>query len=192
MRKWLGTNKRDVDSFEFRPDSDKVIHSFYCEDNLIFMTRTLSSQPLMGGYMDVPFTPESLTLTVWGSNNAVLQKLLQDAVQAAVKQRTADSLYIYTQSDRAYLAGSWVSFMREYFYSIALFPKPNLNPNPNPDLYPYLYLFFSDSIHSLLSIAGTRHLEAREVQVLGHPGQLLHGEPARGRTGLPGQQPVVR
>ena len=55
IQDWLGTGSRTVDKFEFRPDSDKTIHKLKYKGRTIMMTRSKSSDPLMGGG-DKPFT----------------------------------------------------------------------------------------------------------------------------------------
>ena len=56
----------------------------------------------MGGNSSKPFTPESLTLTVWGSDNTILKELLADAIRASYVAEANDTISIYT------LSNSWL------------------------------------------------------------------------------------
>lgn len=105
VQKYLGTNNRDVPEFEFRPDNDNVIHTFYYKKHQIYLSRTKSSDPLMGSTSNKPFTPESITLTVWGRENTVLRELLKDAIEETVRAKIAGTLSIYTQSSSSWLTG---------------------------------------------------------------------------------------
>lgn len=79
----------------YRPDNDQVIHTITYKGMKIFVERA-KSNPLMG--RDKPFTPESLKLTTWGSDNTVLKALMSDAVLAACKQLREGTVSIYTLS----------------------------------------------------------------------------------------------
>lgn len=105
IQEYLGTDQRNVDKFEFRPDSDHAIHRFKFEGKMIYMTRSKSSEPLPLTGRDVPFTPESLTLSVWGSSTQVLKNLLQASLEASVKSRHGNLLRIYTQSNSNWIVG---------------------------------------------------------------------------------------
>jgi mitochondrial chaperone BCS1 len=105
IQEYLGTDQRNVDKFEFRPDSDHAIHRFVYDGKVIFMTRSKSSEPLPLTGRDVPFTPESLTLSVWGANSSVLKHLLQASLEASVRSRQGNLLRIYTQSNSNWLVG---------------------------------------------------------------------------------------
>jgi chaperone BCS1 len=72
-----------------------VIHTITYNGKKIYIERS-KSNPLMG--RDKPFTPESLKLTTWGSDNAVLKSLMCDAVKAACKELRQGVVSIYTLS----------------------------------------------------------------------------------------------
>jgi mitochondrial chaperone BCS1 len=112
IQEYLGTDQRNVDKFEFRPDSDHAIHRFLYEGKVIFMTRSKSSEPLPLTGRDVPFTPESLTLSVWGSNSQVLKNLLQASLEASVRSRQGNVVRIYTQSNSNWIVGWELAMMK--------------------------------------------------------------------------------
>jgi energy-coupling factor transporter ATP-binding protein EcfA2 len=97
IQEYLGTNLRDLKKFEFRPDNDNAIHTFMYNNKKIYLSRN-KSNPLMGSDSRKPFTPESLTLTVWNSDNEVLKQILSDALASSLKELTEDSLNIYVTS----------------------------------------------------------------------------------------------
>jgi mitochondrial chaperone BCS1 len=105
IQEYLGSDQRTVNTFEFRPDSDHAIHRFNFDGHVIYMTRKKSSEPIPLTGRDVPFTPESLTLSVWGPNTMVIQKLFQISLESDAKGRHGNSLRIFTQSNSSWLIG---------------------------------------------------------------------------------------
>jgi len=104
IQEWLGTDK-DIPSFEYRLNSDEVIFRITYKKKEITMKRFKSSNPLMGAYSDRPFTPESLSLTVWGSDNKVLKELLDEALEEKLKKPQQNELSIFVQSSSSWLVG---------------------------------------------------------------------------------------
>jgi mitochondrial chaperone BCS1 len=102
IREYLGADT-GVEKFEFRPDSDSTIHRLNYKGYTIMMSRTKSNAPLMG--RDRPFTPESLTLWVWGPDNGILKELLTSALEKLAMQRSENSLRIFTQSSSSWIVG---------------------------------------------------------------------------------------
>jgi len=95
MQEWLRGGNSEPHELVYRPDNDQVIHTITYKGCKIFIERA-KSQPLMG--RDKPFTPESLKLTTWGSDNTVLKALMSDAVVAASQQLREGTVNIYTLS----------------------------------------------------------------------------------------------
>jgi len=100
-----GTKKKS-DQFDFRPDVDHVVHSFQYRGCTIYLRRSISSDPLMGGNSDQPFTPQRLTLSVWGGDAQVLRELLTEAIEASNSLSNKGLVSIYTQSSMRWCA-SW-------------------------------------------------------------------------------------
>jgi chaperone BCS1 len=97
VKEWLGSAKKGEDSFDFRPDSNTAAYNVQYKGRTLMLER-FKDKPLMGGWRDTPFTPESLTISVWGRDNTLLKELLSDALKAHHQQETANSLNIYVQS----------------------------------------------------------------------------------------------
>ena len=95
LQEYLRGDKNDPQELVYRPDNDQVIHTIIYKGHKIYLERT-KSQPLMGH--DKPFTPESLKLTVWGSNNTILKELMHDAILCASQQLREGTVNIYTLS----------------------------------------------------------------------------------------------
>jgi len=95
MQEWLRGGNSEPHELVYRPDNDQVIHTITYKGCKIFIERA-KSQPLMG--RDKPFTPESLKLTTWGSDNTMLKSLMSDAVVAASQQLREGTVNIYTLS----------------------------------------------------------------------------------------------
>lgn len=95
MQEWLRGDKQEPAELVYRPDNDQVIHTITYKGVKIYVERAKST-PLMG--RDKPFTPESLKLTTWGSDNTVLKTLMGDAVLAACQQLREGTVSIYTLS----------------------------------------------------------------------------------------------
>lgn len=95
MQEWLRGGNSEPHELVYRPDNDQVIHTITYKGCKIFIERA-KSQPLMG--RDKPFTPESLKLTTWGSDNTVLKTLMSEAVIAASQQLREGTVNIYTLS----------------------------------------------------------------------------------------------
>lgn len=95
MQEWLRGGSTEPQELVYRPDNDQVIHTITYKGCKIFVERAKST-PLMG--RDKPFTPESLKLTTWGSDNTVLKLLMSDAVLAASQQLREGTVNIYTLS----------------------------------------------------------------------------------------------
>ncbi len=89
--------KREIPKFEFRPDSDQSIHRIEYKGTTIYLERIRSSTPLMGADSKVPFTPEHMVLTCWGSKMEVLKDLVNEAVEATFAIKAGNSINIYTQ-----------------------------------------------------------------------------------------------
>lgn len=104
IQDWLGTNTRDKAVFDFRPDCDHAIHTFFYNGKKIQLSRS-KSEALMGGYSEKPFTPESLTLSIWGSDNSVLKELLSEALLASHEEKTKGTLSIFVQASSSWLNG---------------------------------------------------------------------------------------
>lgn len=105
IQEWLGTNTNDVPVFEYRPDNDNIIHSFIYRDHTIYLSRAKSGDALMGSDSEKPFTPESLTLTVWGADNKILQELMTEALVSASEKKREDMLNIFMQCSSSYVVG---------------------------------------------------------------------------------------
>jgi hypothetical protein len=105
IQEWLGTSSRDVPKFEYRPDNDDIIHTFKYKGQKIFLSRSKSGDALMGSDSEKPFTPESLTLTVWGSSDQILRELLMEALVSVSEQKREDTINIYIQSSSSWLNG---------------------------------------------------------------------------------------
>lgn len=58
LQHYLGSTSKEAPHFEFRPDSDAIIHQFSYQGRVIYLTRS-KSNPLMGARSQQPFTPES-------------------------------------------------------------------------------------------------------------------------------------
>jgi hypothetical protein len=95
IQQWLRGGSVAPPELVYRPDNDQVIHTITYNGKKIYIERS-KSNPLMG--RDKPFTPESLKLTTWGSDNAVLKSLMCDAVKAACKELRQGVVSIYTLS----------------------------------------------------------------------------------------------
>ena len=105
IAEWLGSSSRKSDTFEFRPDADYAIHQFYFEGVKVYLTRSKSSDPLMGGYSEIPFTPQTLKLSVWGSDTTALRNLLSAAIEASNSSSNEGLVTIFTQSNSSWLTG---------------------------------------------------------------------------------------
>jgi hypothetical protein len=103
VAEWLGSASKKNDTFEFRPDADYAIHQFLFKGVKVYLTRSKSSDPLMGGNSDIPFTPQSLKLSVWGSDTQVLRTLLTEAIEASNSSSHEGLVTIYTQSSSSWL-----------------------------------------------------------------------------------------
>lgn len=95
MQEWLRGGSTEPHELVYRPDNDQVIHTITFKGCKIFIERA-KGVPLMG--RDKPFTPESLKLTTWGSDNTVLKSLMTEAVIAASQQLREGTVNIYTLS----------------------------------------------------------------------------------------------
>lgn len=105
IQEYLGTSNRDIPIFDYRPDNDNIIHRFQYKGQWVYLSRSKSGDALMGADSEKPFTPESLTLTVWGSNNQVIRDLMSEALESGSKARLADSLNVYIQSSSHWING---------------------------------------------------------------------------------------
>ena len=119
----------------------------------------------MGGRSDKPFTPESVTFSVWGADNTILKELLADALKSSYKAEASDTISIYTMS-------SWW----ECQWELAM--KKKARPRNSVVLDVDLLERLIDDARKFLS-SGAWYAEK------GIPyrrGYLLHGPPGCGKT----------
>jgi len=164
IQQWLGTAKENP-SFEYRLNSDEVIFKINYKNKVITLKRFKSAQPLVGGFMDQPFTPESLCLTVWGSDNSVLKELLNDALEEKLNKPADKELSIFVQSS------AWV-----LGWEVAMKKPPRSKQS---------VIFDADHMETLLKDAKWFLRNAQWYLDRGIPyrrGYLLHGPPGCGKT----------
>jgi len=163
IAEWLGSDTNQPQEFVYRPDNDQVIHVIYYLGRKIFLERSKSATPLMG--RDKPFTPESLKITTWGSDNTVLKQLMADALHAASQQLREGTVSIYT------LSNGWCSG-----WELALTRKARPRESVILDM---------DDMEVLLEDARTFLRAGKWYSDMGIPyrrGYLLHGPPGCGKT----------
>jgi chaperone BCS1 len=164
VKEWLGNGSKEVDSFDFRPDSNTAAYNVSYKGRTLMLERS-KDKPLMGGYSETPFTPESLTISVWGRENGILKELLTDSLKAQNNKDTANTLNIFVQS-----SGWWDG------WELALSKKARDKSSVILDM---------DLLDVLLSDAQKFLSSGKWYTDLGIPyrrGYLLYGPPGCGKT----------
>ena len=86
--------EREAPKLSYKPANNNDIHSFNYEGQWILMNRS-KGQTITTGWNRKPMTLEHITLSTWGTDNAPIQKLINDAIQADFKIENEDlSVYV--------------------------------------------------------------------------------------------------
>jgi hypothetical protein len=105
IKEYLGVEDKEAPTFEFRPESDASIHQVLFKGKTVYLERVKSSNTLMGG--EKPFTPEHLTLTIWGGGHqSLLKELLNEAIKTSFVSKSGNHINIYTQCSSKWMT-SW-------------------------------------------------------------------------------------
>ena len=92
-----------VPELDVRPFDDSGIHRFEYHGRTVSLLRNKGST-ITVGWSREPLTLEDITLSVWGTSNALLLTLVTECLEAAV-EREASGITVYALGSSGWLAG---------------------------------------------------------------------------------------
>eukprot|EP01038_Epipyxis_sp_PR26KG_P013782 gene13782-18487_t len=104
-KEFSGMSKLEAPTLDLRPNDDSAIHIIKYKGYDITFYRK-KGETLTVGYDRTPLTKEEVTLSVWGTSNALLIEFLQAAVLASIKKEEEDGMNIYVMSTTSW-SGGW-------------------------------------------------------------------------------------
>lgn len=90
---------------DLKPDNTSALYTFMYNGKRVALYRK-KGETITTGYNRQPLDQEELTLTTWGRDHSVLQKLMQQAIDEEFEQSQTDDLTIWVRTADNWL-GNW-------------------------------------------------------------------------------------
>eukprot|EP01043_Picozoa_sp_COSAG02_P047662 COSAG02_NODE_4591_length_5182_cov_5.857761_3_plen_939_part_00 len=103
--KMWSTGEDPKPELDLKPDNTSVLYTFMYNGKRVALYRKKGAT-ITTGYNRQPLDQEDLTLTTWGRDHSVLQKLMQQAIDEEFEQSKTDDLIIWVRTADNWL-GNW-------------------------------------------------------------------------------------